>query len=242
MQCEGQIERLAKMALPSLGRFAAKSQSCMATFQAKCVGPAGPAQLQRLEHAMERERARFQREYNDRLYSGLVVLTLAMAVLCRFVLKRMLLEFVCWASFLFLEVLSTSVGILACSQRNAAAKAHLVLSSQGQAPLMDTVCRRAVARASCTIFKLAQSHFVSNRFMSCDSVLQETIQDLSTEPNRQAQTRSKATRSQAKHSTAQRIDKEVLQNPSGVMKGVGTSPTRQRAKLRHSIQVRHCER
>jgi fatty-acid desaturase len=49
----------------------------------------------------------FQREYNDRLYSGLVVLTLTMAVLCRSALKHMVLEFVCWASFLFLEMRST---------------------------------------------------------------------------------------------------------------------------------------
>jgi hypothetical protein len=121
VQCEAQIEKLANMALPSLGRFAARSQSCMASFQAKCVGPAGPVQMQRLNHAMEREKARFQREYNDRLYSGLVVLTLTMAVLCRFILKRMVLEFVCWASFLFLEVQLPVFHQLTCQQVSAAA-------------------------------------------------------------------------------------------------------------------------
>jgi hypothetical protein len=128
MQCEGHFEKLANMALPSLGRFAAKSQGCMTAFQAKCVGPAGPAQLERLEHAMERERTRFQKEYNDRLYSGLVVLTLTMAVLCRFVLKRMVLEFVCWASFLFLEARST-FGALARCQWNTAASVRLFVQS-----------------------------------------------------------------------------------------------------------------
>ena len=103
-QCEAHVEKLASMTLPSLGRFDAKSNGCVTTFNARCVGPAQPVQYQRLRHALEREKARFQREYNDRLYNGLVVSALVLAVVSRFVLKRLVLEVIGWCSFIFLEV------------------------------------------------------------------------------------------------------------------------------------------
>jgi hypothetical protein len=104
MQCEGHIERLEHMALPSLGRFDAKARACMDAFSAQCVGPARAHQEERLQHAFERERARFTREYNDRLYSGLVVITLVAAIVCRFVLKKAVPEMLGWGAFVFLEV------------------------------------------------------------------------------------------------------------------------------------------
>jgi hypothetical protein len=108
MQCEVQVEKLAQMTLPSLGRFDAKSNECVARFRTKCIGPAADAQSQRLQHALEREKMRFQREYNDRLYSGLVIAALVLAVLSRFVLKQIVMEVMCWCSFLFLEVCSAA--------------------------------------------------------------------------------------------------------------------------------------
>jgi hypothetical protein len=106
VQCEAHVERLAQMALPSLGRFDAKSADCVAAFDARCVGPAATAQAARLAHALAREKARFRREYNDRLYGGLVVASLAAAIVSRFVLKRLVLEVVGWGSFIFLEARS----------------------------------------------------------------------------------------------------------------------------------------
>ena len=98
------VERLAQMALPSIGRFDAKSRSCLEDFEQHCVGPAHDEQAARLQHALQRERARFEREYNDRLYSGLIVGTLILALLSRFVLKRLIIEVCSWASFIFLMV------------------------------------------------------------------------------------------------------------------------------------------
>lgn len=92
------------MALPSLGRFDAKARRCMDDFLARCVGPARPSHEQRLQHAHERERARFQQDYNNRLYNGLVGLALAAAVLCRFIFKAAVPELIGWGVFIFLEV------------------------------------------------------------------------------------------------------------------------------------------
>ena len=104
MQCETEIEQLERMALPSLGRFDAKARRCMDDFLARCVGPARPSHEQRLQHAHERERARFQQDYNNRLYNGLVGLALAAAVLCRFIFKAAVPELIGWGVFIFLEV------------------------------------------------------------------------------------------------------------------------------------------
>ena len=97
------------MTLASLGRFDAKSHSCVAAFAARCVGSAAAAQTARLQHALAREKARFQREYNDRLFNGLVMVLLVVALVSRFVLKRLVLEVVSWGSFIFLEVCSPIV-------------------------------------------------------------------------------------------------------------------------------------
>jgi hypothetical protein len=108
VQCERDVEHLANMALPSLRRFSARSSLCRATFERQCVGPARPEHAERLEHAIQREGNRFQRDYNDRLYSGLVIATLAAALICRFALKRVVLEMAAWGSFIFLEVRARS--------------------------------------------------------------------------------------------------------------------------------------
>ena len=92
------------MALPSLGRFNAKAAFCRRKFDKFCVGPAASTQRQRLEHAQDRERERFVREYNDKLYTGLVGVSLVCALLSRFALRQVVLEILFWGSFLFLEV------------------------------------------------------------------------------------------------------------------------------------------
>lgn len=104
MQCEAEIEQLERMALPSLGRFDAKARQCMDDFGVRCVGPARASAEGRLAHAHERERARFQQDYNNRLYNGLVGLALAAAVLCRFIFKAAVPELIGWGVFIFLEV------------------------------------------------------------------------------------------------------------------------------------------
>lgn len=104
LQCESQVERLSGMALPSLGRFDAKSSQCVQWFRDGCVGPARERQEARLVHATGRERARFQRDYNNRLYMGLVILSLLAAVTGRFVVKRIALEAPGWLLFAFLQV------------------------------------------------------------------------------------------------------------------------------------------
>lgn len=104
VQCETEIEQLERMALPSLGRFDAKARQCMDDFGVRCVGPARASAEARLAHAHERERARFQQDYNNRLYNGLVGLALAAAVLCRFIFKAAVPELIGWGVFIFLEV------------------------------------------------------------------------------------------------------------------------------------------
>lgn len=108
VQCEAEIEQLERMALPSLGRFDAKARQCRSDFGAGCVGPARPAHEARLAHAHERERVRFQQDYNNRLYNGLVGLALAAAVLCRFIFKAAVPELIGWGVFIFLEVRSSA--------------------------------------------------------------------------------------------------------------------------------------
>jgi hypothetical protein len=114
VQCEGVLERLERMALPSLGRFDAKATECAATFDARCVGPARARAAERLHHARARERARFQQDYNTRLYNGLTLLALALALVCRFAIKQVVLEMLGWAAFVFLEARPCYAAPLLC--------------------------------------------------------------------------------------------------------------------------------
>lgn len=104
LQCEASLEKLERMSLPSLGRFDAKAAQCMGAFDSGCTGPARKHQWERLQHAHTRERARFQQEYNNRLYNGLTMAALGTALLCRFVFKQTIAELGGWAAFVFLEV------------------------------------------------------------------------------------------------------------------------------------------
>ena len=55
--------------------------------------------------AWRREEARFRRDYNDKLFNGLVVFALADILLFRFVIRISLAETVGWVGFVFLQVL-----------------------------------------------------------------------------------------------------------------------------------------
>ena len=70
-----------------------------------CVsGRRGAGQEERLGRAEKRERSRFVRDYNDRLFNGLVIASLAVILLFRFVIRISLLETLGWVAFAFLQV------------------------------------------------------------------------------------------------------------------------------------------
>ena len=69
-----------------------------------CIGPARAGQEERLGRAEKRERGRFVRDYNDRLFNGLVIASLAVILLFRFVIRVSLLETLGWVAFAFLQV------------------------------------------------------------------------------------------------------------------------------------------
>ena len=72
-----------------------------------CIGPARAGQEERLKRAETRERSRFVRDYNDRLLNGLVIASLAVILLFRFVIRISLLETLGWVAFAFLQVCDT---------------------------------------------------------------------------------------------------------------------------------------
>ncbi len=104
LECETALEREAAQKLPSTGRFEARYQKCKATFDLQCVGPAKPHNEERLGKAWERESSRFNRDYNERLYNGLVLMAVAAIVVFRFVIRWSLGETASWGAFLFLQL------------------------------------------------------------------------------------------------------------------------------------------
>lgn len=104
LECERALEREAGQKLPSTGRFEARYKKCRATFEAKCVGPARPHNDERLVKAWERENSRFSRDYNDRLYNGLVVISVVAIVVFRFLFRWSFGETAGWGAFIFLQV------------------------------------------------------------------------------------------------------------------------------------------
>lgn len=104
LECETALEREAAQKLPSTGRFEARYEKCKAFFDQQCVGPAKDHNAERLLKAWERESSRFNRDYNERLYNGLVLMAVAAIVVFRFVIKWSLGETAGWGVFLFLEL------------------------------------------------------------------------------------------------------------------------------------------
>ncbi|GLI66294.1 hypothetical protein VaNZ11_010056, partial [Volvox africanus] len=103
-KCEAELDELQNMRLPSLRKFDSSYQHCEKVFTDQCRGPAKTPNAERLEKAGTRARKAFGKDYNDRLFTGLLVTALAAAVVFRFFLRAQLLEMAAWAAFLFLEV------------------------------------------------------------------------------------------------------------------------------------------
>lgn len=94
-------------ACPATGRFQAKFDRCKAEFDAACIGPAHGAAGERLSRAQRRESARFVRDYNDRIFNGLVIACLADILVFRFLVRISLMETVGWVAFAFLQARSS---------------------------------------------------------------------------------------------------------------------------------------
>ncbi|CAK0744999.1 hypothetical protein CVIRNUC_001589 [Coccomyxa viridis] len=103
-ECEAVLEREQSGTLPSTGRFKARFERCKARFEEICIGPARAGQQERMGRAERRERSRFVHDYNDRLFNGLVIASLAEILLFRFVIRSSLLETLGWLAFAFLQV------------------------------------------------------------------------------------------------------------------------------------------
>jgi hypothetical protein len=76
------------MRLPSMRKFDDGVTGCNTTFVRHCVGPAAPLFRLKLSKAVGRERGRFLAEYNQRLFNGLLSLSVAGVVVARFVLRH----------------------------------------------------------------------------------------------------------------------------------------------------------
>lgn len=104
LDCERVMEREASQPIPSKGKFRKRYQECTERFRQACVGPAKHRNQERLEHAWEREVARFDKEFNDRLLNGVVFLTIAWVVVFRFIVRIAIAETIGWIAFVFLQV------------------------------------------------------------------------------------------------------------------------------------------
>jgi hypothetical protein len=72
--------------------------------QAKCTGPARAASSERLSMAWERASKQFGSDYNGRLLTGLLVLSVGGILVFRFLLRARLLELASWLALGFLEL------------------------------------------------------------------------------------------------------------------------------------------
>lgn len=103
-QCEDGLEAEQHMRLPSTGRFSARFKRCELAFQRVCVGPSLDHSAERMQKAWRREEGRFKRDYNDKIFNGLVILTLADVVIFRFIVRITFVETAGWVGFIFLQV------------------------------------------------------------------------------------------------------------------------------------------
>ncbi|WVZ62138.1 hypothetical protein U9M48_011918 [Paspalum notatum var. saurae] len=102
-QCEDKMEHLQVLKLPSMAKFDAGFLLCNQSFETDCVGPAKESYQRRMSKMLARSRALFIKEYNNKLFNWLVIFSLVMVVIGRFVLKFFLLEIAAWVMFAFLE-------------------------------------------------------------------------------------------------------------------------------------------
>ena len=104
MECEESMEREANQPLPSTSRFKKKYEQCKEKFDRLCVGPGKFHNAERLAHAWERELTRFNKEFNDKLLNGIVIISIALVVIFRFVIRWGLGETFGWILFIFLQI------------------------------------------------------------------------------------------------------------------------------------------
>eukprot|EP00879_Flechtneria_rotunda_P018322 GHRR01019219.1.p1 GENE.GHRR01019219.1~~GHRR01019219.1.p1 ORF type:complete len:405 (+),score=112.09 GHRR01019219.1:767-1981(+) len=105
MACIKQLDAASTRAqLPSMYAFEGRYTSCMRAFEATCVGPARRASAERLQHSWKQARSQFAQDYNDRLFTGLLLCGVATIVVFRFVVKVAIIELAAWLAVIFLEV------------------------------------------------------------------------------------------------------------------------------------------
>ncbi|CAI5472647.1 unnamed protein product, partial [Closterium sp. Yama58-4] len=101
--CEEELDALANMRLPSVAKFDARLEACNHTVENACRGPSKSAYRDRLKKTWTRERSQFLKEYNQRLFNWLVIGSLVLVVVGRFMVKWVVVEVLAWALFVFLE-------------------------------------------------------------------------------------------------------------------------------------------
>ncbi|EER98071.2 hypothetical protein BDA96_02G055400 [Sorghum bicolor] len=102
-ECEDKMEHLQVLKLPSMAKFDAGFLLCNQSFEMDCVGPAKESYQRRMSKMLARSRALFIKEYNNKLFNWLVIFSLVMVVIGRFLIKFFLLEIAAWVMFAFLE-------------------------------------------------------------------------------------------------------------------------------------------
>lgn len=102
-ECEDKMDHLQALKLPSMAKFNAGFLRCNQSFEMECVGPAKGSYEHRMSKMLARSRALFIREYNNKLFNWLVIFSLIMVVIGRFIVKLLLLEVAAWVMFIFLE-------------------------------------------------------------------------------------------------------------------------------------------
>ncbi|CAD6226527.1 unnamed protein product [Miscanthus lutarioriparius] len=102
-ECEDKMEQLQVLRLPSMAKFDAGFLLCNQSFEMDCVGPAKESYQRRMSKMLARSRALFIKEYNNKLFNWLVIFSLVMVVIGRFLIKFFLLEVAAWVMFAFLE-------------------------------------------------------------------------------------------------------------------------------------------
>ncbi|KAJ6931222.1 hypothetical protein NC652_014654 [Populus alba x Populus x berolinensis] len=102
-RCEDRMDQLQVLRLPSMAKFNAGFLQCNQSFEQECVGPSKANYELRMMKMMGKSKSSFIKEYNHRLFNWLVVFSLVMVVVGRFIIKFILIEISAWILFIFLE-------------------------------------------------------------------------------------------------------------------------------------------
>ncbi|KAJ6998501.1 hypothetical protein NC653_014623 [Populus alba x Populus x berolinensis] len=102
-RCEDRMDQLQVLRLPSMAKFNAGFLQCNQSFEQECVGPSKANYELRMMKMMGKSKSSFIKEYNHRLFNWLVVFSLVMVVVGRFIIKFILIEISAWIPFIFLE-------------------------------------------------------------------------------------------------------------------------------------------